>query len=230
MAYALRSEVRKRVNVQQYKMIIATDGLIGEKCKSRNIEVLLEKGGSFEEVCDLVEDRVKVENIKPVVLISAGNTNVSLRYWGLNPGLIKGREEVTKKELIEDLVGKLRTCQEKMINLGALVVFATLIPNPKEQMMLENENIKLTSVKKVMQEIYAQVNNEIIELNREAGFTTPNLKTYVTRTGKKTKREVTLVRPGCYSPRNTTPKPRIQEKMMGCCEHALQYIVNKQAP
>ena len=157
MAYALRSEVRKIVH-PRYKMIIATDGTIGKRSTRRDIEVLCEKGGSFEEVSELVVEKQKSteSDTKLAVLISAGMVDISLQYWGLNPGLVRGREDTVRKELVEDLVEKLRRFQAKISMSGSIVVFASLIPNPREQIKLEHDIAKHSRVKVVLREVYIQ--------------------------------------------------------------------------
>ena len=98
MSRQLRSAVKC---VPNYKLILATDGLIGKTPTSKNIEVISVEQGSFEEVEDALEEIINTNNhLKPAVLMSAGNTNISLSYWGINPGLIRGRSREVRNQMV----------------------------------------------------------------------------------------------------------------------------------
>ena len=82
MARQLRSDVRQVKNIPLYKLIIATDKLIGDTCKNSKIEVVTVKGGSLEEVEEEAEARLKENTLlKPgVIMTSAGTKNITLKY------------------------------------------------------------------------------------------------------------------------------------------------------
>ena len=231
MARQLRSDVRQVKNIPLYKLIIATDKLIGDTCKNSKIDVIAVKDGSLEEVEEAVEARLKENTLlKPGVVISAGNKNITLKYWGSNPGLISGREGAIKHQLIEGVIEEMKEFQERIQERGGFVIFTSLVPKAKDQIS-DNDSTKTKIAKRLMNEVFKEVNTRICKINEEAGQSTPNIKTYLQKTGKKEKGKVTLttIRSRFLSPEKEVPRRKEQEMMMDCCAKALVHAVEKHA-
>ena len=232
MARMLRSDVKSIKNEPQYKLVIATDELIGKICKTKRIDVIAVREGSFEEVEEALKEHLRNNSgLKPGVVMQAGSTNIGLKYWGLNPGLIMNREVVIRRDIVSSLLEMMVNLQKQIRELGGFIVFASLVPKPNEQLINRNDSKKSIKCKKVINEIFNVVNSEIWKLNQAEGFTTPNIKSYVQKTGSKERGKPTLItkRIKFQSPDKEIPRVQEQEKMMECCSRALEHATQVHA-
>ena len=204
----------------------ATDGLIGKTPTSKNIEVISVEQGSFEEVEDALEEIINTnKHLKPAVLMSAGNTNISLSYWGINPGLIRGRSREVRNQMVVSLKEKMLNLQTKVKKLGGFIIYTSLIPRPGEQQLWTSDSATVAYSKKVMHGVFSETNNMIFKINDDEKNSTPNIKTFVTATGKAAH---SSIKTGLFrSPKKIVPKTTEQNRMMKCCCKALEYAAAK---
>ena len=163
-------------------------------------------------------------HLTPGALIAAGTYNACMKYWGINPGLVMGREERVKEEIVEDITEKFKHFQKKILAMGGFAVIASIIPSPYDQVCFRTDSAKLMNAKKLTREVFKEVNDKICEINESCGHSTPNVKSTLEKTGRKEKGKPYLdLRIGKFkSPQKKEPKKEEQEKMMArCCKAIL---------
>ena len=180
----------------KFTPIIASDGILGHKKVSslnENIAysdtvIVVAEGLDFDGVARAVKDviRRKRYTLPPVVLISAGNKDVSREGFIKGKSINKGVEKELRKAMVDELLGKMSIFKDYLSTQGGKLIIAPLIPRPADQ-SYENNTLTSRNLQILFSLVHLEMNKEIYRLNYSNKVQTPPINTYLEKSKSEQK-------------------------------------------
>ena len=239
----VKSVVQIASTEDDVKYIMFSDELTGNTCPDEKIKLISIKDGTLIEIVakglrylDSLPNKTK-----PILLIMAGNQDITPEEMQITENSIKGNEDQIKSHTIRTIMKKRQYLFEVIEERQGLVTVATLIPRPATQVYFTDNKSQVNQDKKhlaeFMQNLFCEINNQIIDMSKKHGMFTPNLKSTVeitgTHAGKRKnirelnhkagvkKTEVKRIKMDLYEKDRVNPIAKIKSKMMKMAKNNL---------
>ena len=214
------AEFDNEVCESKKNLILASNGLMKET-RNRKLESITVEKGETHQVVSRVEEYIK--NIsKPVVVLAVGNVDIRPKVYGVDEGLIKGREKSVHDDMVNEVMVPIYRLNSKIRARKGVLKVASVIPCPADQHYTPNANEHKLHLQAHNSSVYMTINDRITALNKRNRVSTPQISSFFEEKTLYKDRKQKKIHTNKFQKDGVTPTVRMTDKITRICETELK--------